>query len=194
MYSLALSVLVSVASSLVPVLQPGQYEVTGRARLLSHPGFDRVTRYRNSRRRVWRLGLGGGCVELEVVCVFLETWADRRCSKGDILSMKSKAGTLKYCGTRKPSTARPAVFTEPVVITWRTDRTRTRRGWDCRVRCSKKAVPSSECRVVAGPGRGKPCIFPFTWLHTGLEYDGCVYHCPLVLHPHSEWYPPDRAG
>merc|ERR1712179_156111 len=160
----------------IVTIKPGDHEVTNRTRIVSHPGYDRKTRYKNNKKNIWRLSLGSQCSEIEIVCMFLETSADKKCTKGDILTMKSKKRTLKYCDSKKPTVNRPAVFTHPVVVTWKTDRTKTKRGFDCRVKCSKKSIPStqsptptpiSKCTVSKGPGKGKPCIFPFTWVYTG---------------------------
>ena len=189
--------LVCLPNSVLPsivTLKPGEHEVTSRGRILSHPGYDRKTRYKNNKKNIWRLSLSSRCSEIEIACIFLETSADKKCIKGDILTIKSKRVTLKYCGSKKPSVDRPAVFTHPVVITWKTDRTKTKRGFDCRVKCSKKIIPSSstqsptptsasKCTVSKGPGKGKPCIFPFTWAYTGITYDGCAYDPTMNVSP-----------
>ena len=183
----------SILASVV-TLKPGEHEVTSRTRIISHPGFDKKSRYKNNKKSMWRLTLGSRCSEIEIVCMFLETSADRKCTKGDILTMKTKRGTLKYCGTKKPTAERPAVFSHPVVITWKTDRTKTKRGFDCRVKCSKKTAPTttthsptstpiSRCIVSTGPGAGKDCIFPFTWSYTGVTYDGCAFDPTMNVAP-----------
>ena len=40
---------------------------------------------------------------------------------------------------------------------------------------------TTKCKANSGPGKGKPCVFPFTWQHTGITYDGCA-HDPS-MHP-----------
>ena len=170
-------------------LNPGEHDVSvfgSRVRIVSHPVFDRKSRYKNNKKRMWRLTLGQSCLKMEIFCVFLETSANKKCSKGDILTMKSKKSTRRYCGRKKPTQGRPVAFSESVVITWRTNKDKTKRGFDCRLKCSEKistnitltnttAVPENVCIVSSGPAKGKSCVFPFNWLYTGITYDGCAY-------------------
>ena len=87
-------------------LNPGDHDVSvfgSRVRIVSHPGFDRKSRYKNNKKRVWRLTLGQNCLKMEIFCVFLETNANKKCSKGDILTMKTKTTTMRYCVKKKPT-------------------------------------------------------------------------------------------
>ena len=158
-------------------------------RFVSHPKFNRKSKYNNNKMSVWSLQLGERCSRFQIFCVFFETQGKKDCSRGDILTVKSGKRKMRYCGSKKPSKQQPLILSASAIITWRTDKTKTMRGFDCRVKCVESTgvevttEASGECKVIAGPGKGKPCVFPFTWSYTGVTYTGCAYHPSLHSSP-----------
>ena len=60
------------------------------------------------------------------------------------MTMKRKnKKMMMYCGNKKPTLFRPLVFSESVSIAWKTDKTKTKRGFDCRIKCSERLKTSS---------------------------------------------------
>ena len=162
----------------------------GTVRFLSHQRFDKKSEYGNNKKCVWSLQLGNRCLRFHVFCVFFETLGNKGCTRGDILTIKTGRKKMRYCGNKKPTKQRPLTLSDNTNITWRTDKTKTRRGFDCRIKCVEQlpevstSTPSpGGCSVIAGPGKGKPCVFPFRWSYTGLTYTGCVYHPSIHSSP-----------
>ena len=175
--------------SSIETITYGEHDVSTFRRLVrivSHPNFNRKTKYPNNKKNVWKLKLGTSCLKIEIFCTFLETNANKQCTKGDILTMTTQSKKKRYCRTKKPTKAKPVVFSEDVNIAWKADRRRNKRGFDCRIKCSDRVTTSTtttstttstptKCQASSGPGKGKPCIFPFTWKYTGITYDGCAF-------------------
>ena len=180
----------------IQTIKHGEYNLSdfeNTVRFISHPEFNRKSKYQNKKKTEWKLQLGHSCLKMEIFCVFFETKADKKCSRGDILTIKTREKKMRFCGNKKPTKTKPLVFMENVSIVWSTDKTQTKRGFDCRIKCSEKVTLTSttvsttaattKCKVTSGPGKGKPCVFPFTWQHTGITYDGFAHApCPLVLY------------
>lgn len=202
------------SSNIIPCGSFNQSSVTSAVRLLSHKGFNKRTKYGNLESCTWDLKLGKECEEQKVWCVYLKTKGKKKCKAGDFLTIsgkKSKKKILKrYCGSKKPSSKKPLIFTSAVKMVWKTDKKQVSTGFDCRAECTQrkivtttpapttaaptttssttstaatiantKTVPpptvAGPCIVVDGPGVGKPCQFPFIWMFTNQQYDGCIF-------------------
>ena len=166
----------------------GTYDVSKLpriTRILSHNNFDRRTKYSSRSKCHWDLHLGEKCEQIRIFCVFLRTVSDHRCTKGDVLSLVTGGGARRrFCRTKKPTKTHPVLTEGGVRITWRTDKRRTERGFDCRIGCSRnKVMPVEKCVATAGPGEGRECVFPFTWKHSGITYDGCAFDPSLNIAP-----------
>ena len=160
----------------------GQYSVSGSGgifRILSHPSFDKRTRYGNSKYIVWRFDKGEDCCELAVYCSFLRTLANKRCSHGDILWMRSSGRNFRFCRHKRPRYEAPLKVTNNLKIIWKTDRKGKERGFECFLKCSKTCHTTPQSTLTMNPSElcftlsGSTCIFPFR--HEENTYIGCAY-------------------
>jgi len=136
----------SVKSSKWPLLPCGKVSIesSSEGRLLSHRKFNKKSKYPPNSDCTWSLHVGASCLQVAIWCPYLQTIADKKCKKGDILRISGtpigsgKSRLKKYCKNSRPKKA--LVFRGNVVVRWASDKKKQGKGFDCRVNC-RKAKP-----------------------------------------------------
>ena len=115
----------------------GSYEMSTYGspfRIVSHPNFNRRTKYGNNKHISWNFKLGENCCEIKIFCPFMRTNSNSRCSKGDLLLIRSTGRNSKFCRFKKPGKDKPLTLLGDAKIIWKTDRRGKERGFECLIR------------------------------------------------------------
>ena len=146
------------------------------------------TKYGNNKHISWNFKLGENCCEIKIFCPFMRTNSNSRCSKGDLLLIRSTGRNSKFCRFKKPGKDKPLTLLGDAKIIWKTDRRGKERGFECLIRCSDNCQVTTttstttttssrttgrSCTITGGTNLGHACVFPFH--HNGQTYDGCSF-------------------
>merc|ERR1711973_444438 len=104
-------------------------------------------RYRNNMNCTARYTLAPECEGAEIICTEFHTRANRRCTKGDVMTVTDDSGSMKFCRKKKPV---EKILSGDFSITFKTDAKKQSKGLMCTVTCSDDGSGSG----TGGSGEG----------------------------------------